>query len=141
MLPKLIQQSGKWYEVNPYVMGLDILMEDLLNIKYLRQPFNYFGLTLLFDFDIRNLHLILTISVNDGEGFSITEKHKKCFEIKNEAGNSFFPNIPKSVDLPNEANPIPFQYVIPKLTNESLVLVFKDPRPKSKSSQLFILLN
>jgi len=129
MQPILTRQSGKWYEVNPYVLGIDMLIAELLNIKHSGESFDYFGLTIQF-------------SVNDGNAFVLNHHHKSFFEIKNKTGTSFFPNIETTFEFPNPNNaPAVFQYSIPQSIDDRLVLVFKDPRSKSKSSQLFILLN
>ncbi len=141
MQPILNQQSGKWYEVNPYILGLDMLMAELLNIKHLREDIDYFNLTIRFDFDIQNGYLTIQVGVNDGRGFEVDQQHQSNFVIKDEIGNSFMPSIKTPFEFPNSNAPVNFQYAIPQPINNLLVLVFNDPRPNSKSSQLFVLLN
>jgi hypothetical protein len=141
MLPSLNRQSGKWYEVNPYILGMDNLIAELLNIKPLGQPIDYFGLTLELDFDSSTCQLQLRIAVNDGEAFRITESQKSCFEIKNREQNSFYPSIEESIELPNQNQPVVLQYAIPETEKTDLVLIINDPRQRSKSSQLFVLLS
>ena len=139
MSPTLNRQSGKWYEVNPYILGMDDLIAELLNITPLRQPIDYFGLTIEFDFDIQNCQLQMRIATP--EAFNITKKQKECFEIKSNGQTSFPPIIQEAIELPNEYQIISLQYDIPKAERKDLVLIFKDPRQKAKSKQLFILLD
>jgi len=135
------RQSDKWYEVNPYILGIDNLMAELLNIKHLRVDISYFNLTIQFDFNIQNAYLTMQIGVDDGMGFEIDHRHRLNFEIRDEMGNSFTPSIEIPLRFPNDNTPVNFQYDIPQPINTPLVLVFNDPRSHSKSSQLFILLN
>jgi hypothetical protein len=139
MLPTLKRQSDKWYEVNPYVLGMDTLTAELLNIKQLNQEIDYFGLTLQFGFDNHNNQLSIQIATD--EAFQITNSQRDCFEIKSNGGISFLPIIQNDFQFPNEYKPVKLQYNISDAENADLVLIFKDPRLHSKSSQLFILLN
>jgi hypothetical protein len=138
MQPMLDRQSGKWYEVNPYVLGIDTLMAKLLNIKPLGESIDYFGLTLQFHFDPQLMHLMLQIAVNDGEGFEMS--NPSCFMIRNAEGQSFVPN-PFDFELPNANTPLTIKYEENRPVGDLLVLVFKDPRARAKSSQMFIILN
>jgi len=60
--------------------------------------------------------------------------------IKNAEGQSFVPN-PFDFELPNGNNPITIKYEENRPVGDLLVLVFKDPRARAKSSQMFIILN
>ena len=106
MLPTLIRQSKKWYEVNPYVLGIDELMAELLNIKNLREEIDYFDLTIQFDFDVQNTKLSIRIAVNNGDSFKIGHKCQNFFEIRDETSHSFKPNIENSTMFPNENIPV-----------------------------------
>lgn len=139
MLPILNRQSGKWYEVNPYIKGLDGLMKELLNIKPLRQPIDYFEMTIQFDFDMQNA--ILSYQIATENSVLINRQHATCFEIKDATGLSFYPNINQAIQFPNDYEVVTFQYEIPQPIVNQLVLIFKDPRSQSKSSQLLFLLN
>jgi hypothetical protein len=139
MLPILNRQSGKWYEVNPYILGIDSLMMELLNIKLLNQEIDYFDLTIKFNFE--KAQLTFQIAVNDGNHFQVSHEQQSKFEIRDSLGHVFLPIINEPIDFPNSNQPIDFQYIIPDLITTQLVLIFKDPRPRAKSSQLFVLLN
>lgn len=141
MLPILNRQSGKWYEVNPYILGIDSLMMELLNIKPLNQAIDYFDLTIKFNFDCEKVQLTFQIAVNDGNHFQVSHEQQSKFEIRDSLGNIFLPIINEPIDFPNSNQPIVFQYIIPELIATQLVLIFKDPRPRAKSSQLFVLIN
>lgn len=135
------RQSGKWYEVNPYIEGMDVLMRELLNIKPLGEQIDYFNMTIQFDFDIQNLTLTFQV-LNVDNVFQISNKQRHCFLLKDALGNEFEPNMVHSIEFPNAANqPIIFQYTIPQPIHEPLVLLFKDPRLDSRGSQLFLFLN
>lgn len=51
MQPLLEKQAGKWYEVNPYILGLDELVFKLMNVYQVGELIHYFGLTLEFGFN------------------------------------------------------------------------------------------
>jgi hypothetical protein len=139
MLPILNRQSGKWFEVNPYIKGLDDLMKELLNIKPLRQPIDYFEMTVQFDFDIQNARLSFQIATENA--VIINSQHKSCFEIKDATGNTFYPIINETIRFPNNHEVVNLQYEMPQPIVNQLILIFKDPRSQSKSSQLLFLLN
>lgn len=139
MQPMLERQSGKWYEVNPYIVGMDDLLKELLNIKPLGEPIAYLGLTVQFDFDMETSTLTFKCSVDDNESFVVNDEHKDKFSIKNGAGESFSPHMQTCV-FPNDGAPFFLQYDLSESTNTQFVLLFKDPRLRAKSSQLLFLL-
>ena len=98
-------------------------------------------MTIQFDFDIQNLTLTFQV-IHIDNVVQISSEQRHCFVLKDALGNEFEPNIAYSIEFPNTANqPIVFQYTIPQPIHEPLVLLFKDPRPHSRGSQLFIFLN
>lgn len=140
MQPILKRQVGKWYEVNPYILGWDELMFKLMNVHRTGEPINFFGLTLEFEFSLVQKTLKIRISVDDGEAFTISNEYLKYFEIRS-ANKIFRPaNIPKT-NFPNDLKWVLIDY--PNLADDlsDLILIFKDFRNKSKSHNLFIHLN
>lgn len=141
MSDTLKRQSGKWYEVNPYIKGIDDLLIELLNVKLQNETIKYFDLILEFNFDSTKKQLFCSIENKSDESFLINDKHKNFFEIKDNFNMSFIPKISTYVIEPNESKVIDLLYDIEQSENHLLTLIFNDPRQKSKSSQLFILLN
>jgi hypothetical protein len=139
MLPILKRQSRKWWEVNPYIEGLDVLMKELLNIKPLGEPVEYSDLTVKFDFDSQSAQLTLEID-NVSNAFSISVEHASFFKVKDGNGNEYEPTFEGICEFPNSKIPVKFQYHNLQDSVSPLVLIFKDPRIRSKSGQLFFIL-
>ncbi len=140
MQSTLERQSGKWWEVNPYIKGMDDLMKELLNIKPLGQSIEYFGLSVQFSFDIKKSLLIFRAVTNDEKRFVVGIAQESCFEIKNGSGQTFLPLFSKNTYLPNDNTPINLQYDFSQSSDDQLVLIFNDPRSSGKSNQLFVFL-
>lgn len=140
MQPILKRQAGKWYEVNPYILGWDELMFKLMNVHRTGERINFFGLTLEFEFSLVEKFLRIRISVDNGEAFTMDDEHLKCFEIRS-ANQIFRPTkIPKK-DFPNDLKWVSIDYQnLPDQTSD-LVLIFKDLRKGAKSHNLLILLD
>jgi len=141
MEPILKRQNYKWYEVNPYVKGLDELTAELLNIKSPSEEIKYFLWLLTFQFQYPNLNLNIVSNdyIYKEELIKDNINHKKCFEIRNTNNKRFLPiKIPTTQIAGGEAKTISMSYDIPQKERTNLVLFFNDPRQKSKSPLLII---
>jgi RloB-like protein len=131
MQPILERQNGKWYEVNPYIFGLDTLLETLLNLHYCNQEIEYQGAIISFEFDAANKRVGIKV-ISTQEAFDISEKDMKIKAAKQD----FLPNKNETYHFPN-AKTCYFYYE--KLaTYEKLVLVFK---PNGFQKQLLVVLS
>jgi len=141
MQPILERQNYKWYEVNPYIKGLDKLTAELLNIRPLDEGIEYFTWLLTFQFKYPNLQITIKNNndVRDSEVLNDNKNHKKCFEIRNTNNKRFLPaKIPTTIIAGGKTETISIPYDIPEEERTNLVLFFNDPRQQSKSPQLII---
>ena len=141
MQVELTQQNGNWYEVNPYVDGLETLIAEILKIKHLKTEIKYFESIIIFDFDDNTL----TLSIRDNSQTQniINDNHKDCFRIVSFSNNEYYPiNIGTKL-LPNDGSQIDIDLIYDIPTNEqsNIVLFFNDFRSKSKSIELIVLLS
>ena len=127
MQPILEKQNNKWYEVNPFIKGLDKLIADLLNIKHQNKSFEYNGFSFLFNFDKENCTLSIKIETDVLVSEVINFNHRNCFEILDINYNSYLPiNIESSV-INNNYSSI-FNYTIPIEERNGLILRFNQPK-------------
>jgi hypothetical protein len=141
MEPFLVRH--KWYEINPYIVGIDDLLANLLNIKLLGEKINCIELMIQFDFhfDAATQNGQLGMIVHETDAFFyITSHHKQNFIIRDERCNEYKPTLHGELEFPNDAKQVVLNY--PNLpASSSLTLIFKDPRERNKSSPLFVLLD
>jgi hypothetical protein len=136
MQPILERQCGKWFEVNPYVLGFDTLMANLLNLKSCNVQFEYFELDLKFTFIAPNK---VEIFIRTQDSIVINQNHKNCFMVKSKS-KDFLPTF-ENCSFPNDNPVLTLTYEITNTDiGETLVLIFKDPRQRSRSTQLMVLL-
>jgi RloB-like protein len=132
MKPILERQNDKWYEVNPYILGLDTLLETLLNLHYCNQEIEYQDATISFEFDAANKRVGIKV-ISTQKPFSISEENMKIKAAKQD----FLPNKNATYDFPNDAKTRYFYYeALP--TYEKLVLIFKI---NSFQKQLLVVLS
>lgn len=141
MKPILKRQNYKWYEVNPYIYGMESLIAELINLKETEDVIDYFGLELKFSFNLENKVIKLDIENQEHDSFIINQTHQGCFVIK-DIQNEYLPIIKETLFLSgNKLGKIRLSYTFEIVENSTLILIFKDPRQRSKSSQLLILLS
>lgn len=141
MKPILRRQNNKWYEVNPYIYGMESLIVELINLKEVGSVVDYFGLKLKFSFNLENKIVELDVENQDYDTFIINQTHQGCFMIR-DIQNEYLPIIKETLSLGgNEFGKISLTYTFETVENSTLILIFKDPRQRSKSSQLLILLS
>jgi hypothetical protein len=139
MKPILERQNGKWYEVNPYIEGLDLLILELLNIEKVDTEIDYFGWKIRFGFDKESSKLSVQIEEMDGNYSLINDNSKECFKIMT-VGNEYTPiSIPNINTIETKSFSIQYNTISP-CELENAILRFQDPRTKSKSSKLLVLL-
>jgi len=139
MQPILKRQNNKWYEVNPYIKGLDKLIAELLNIKSLGEEIKYFTWFLIFKFQYPKLQLTIKSDDYVYQSDIINNNHLDYFEIINTNNKRFLPaKIPATHIAGGETKTVSISYNIPQKERTNLVLFFNDPRQKSKSPQLII---
>lgn len=142
MKPVLKRQSGKWYEVNPYVLGTNDLIADLLNLKKIETPIDYFGLQLKFAFDAGNKQVSLWVENKEDDTIIINQTHHASF-FKIRIGNyEYMPQLKTFLQLDGKgrSGSIDLFYHYQVEEDIPLVLVFNDFRSRSKSTQLLVLL-
>jgi hypothetical protein len=140
MQPILERQNYKWYEVNPYVDGLEKLVSELLNIHHCKQEIAYFELNLVFNFE--NNTLSLDIENNSSTSIILNSTAKDSFIIRNTQNKTFKPQNIETIQIGlKEEKKIKIAFNIPKEENQNLILHFKDFRLRAKSSELIILLD
>lgn len=139
MQPILERQNYKWYEINPYINGLEMLVAELLNIRHCNETINYFELNLKFNF--LNNTLFLDIQNNAFTGLILNNTVKKSFIIRNAKNKIFRPENITTVQIETgETKKAKIIYNIPIEEQQDLILHFKDFRSKVKSMELIILL-
>lgn len=140
MQPVLERQNYKWYEVNPYVDGLEILIAELLNIHHCNQEIDYFDLVLMFNFT--NDELLLNIQNDSSSSIILNNNAKNSFIIRNGNNKTFKPQSIETtqIDIAEKRN-VKIVFDIPKEEKQNLMLHFKDFRWRAKSSELIILLD
>lgn len=139
MQPILERQNYKWYEVNPYVDGLEKLVAELLNIKNSCEEISYFELGLKFNFS--NNLLLLEIQNDNSSSLILNNHAKKSFVIRNFKNKTFEPENIATVQIQRgEHKIIEIRYAIPIIEQQNLMLHFKDFRSRIKSSELIVLL-
>ncbi len=142
MQPTLERQCGKWYEVNPYVLGMDDLVIELLNIKKHGESFDYSEMKLQFGFNSDTKTISLNIEYEGYESIIINQTHSSCFKIR--VGNNEYEPIIESSFILNSNNreeEISLQYDFPIPNDTPIVLILNDFRYRAKSPQLLVIVN
>lgn len=119
---------------------MESLIAELINLKETEDVIDYFGLELKFSFNLENKVIELDIKNQEYGSFIINQTHEGYFVIK-DIKNEYLPIIETFSLSGNEFDKVILNYSFDIVENSTLILVFKDPRQRSKSSQLLILLS
>ncbi len=143
MADVLKRQNNKWYEVNPYIEGLDLLISNLLDLKKLDESIKYYDWDLIFSFDKGACMLAIVVNNNSNSSIVINNSHQSCFELVNDELTAYKPININVVNIV-QSGTVLVEYDIPLENRDNLILQFKDPlggTKKNKSASLLVLLD
>lgn len=140
MRPTLEKLNYKWFEVNPYIKGLDILLSNLLNLVLLDTPVSHLGWdsVITFSFDPTIMLLRLNVEFVPEAQILLNDTHKVNFTIINRENIKYNP-VSISTAATKNGLIADIQFNIPVNDRSKLVLQFKHPKDNGRVSSIILV--
>lgn len=135
-----LSSSYQWYEHNPYICGLDTLIEKVLYLKDARngQKLDYYGWEMEFAVDRATCQIMLTIEQEEGSEV-LNSNHRESFRLISQE-KQFFDPIELKPEAITGKTKISINIPYKEFPDDNLLIMkFKDPRGE-RNPKLFILL-